>query len=323
METLFKRAIKRYFKGIRFDLILYSTPPITFPKVIQYLKQQNPNAKTYLLLKDIFPQNAVDLGMMSTTGLKGVLYKFFRNKEKKLYALSDHIGCMSPANVEYVIKHNPEVKPEKVEITPNSYEATEYVAPSAEQTREIRQKYGLPVDKPVFIYGGNLGKPQGIPFLIQCLEANKNRQDCHFVVIGNGTEYGKIEAWHKKVQPKSVSLFSFIPKEDYDKLVDSCDIGLIFLDYRFTIPNYPSRLLPYLMQKKPIIACTDVNCDTGSIAEKNGYGFWCPSNSTDGFTKAVDKMIHADLAAMGEKGYQFFLDNYTVEHTYKAIMQHF
>lgn len=94
------------------------------------------------------------------------------------------------------------------------------------------------------------------------------------------------------------------------------------LQNRFTIPNYPSRLLPYLMQKKPIIACTDVNCDTGSIAEKNGYGFWCPSNSTDDFTKAVDKMIHADLAAMGEKGY-LFLDNYTVEHTYKAIMQHF
>ena len=322
METLFKRAIKRYFKGIRFDLILYSTPPITFPKVIQYLKQKNPEAKTYLLLKDIFPQNAVDLGMMSKIGAKGVLYRFFRNKEKKLYALSDHIGCMSPANVKYVLAHNPEVNPEKVEVAPNSYEATVYVAPSPEQVAEIRNKYHLPVDKPIFIYGGNLGKPQGILFLIECLEANKDRNDCHFVVVGSGTEYGKIEAWHKKVQPKSVSLFSFIPKEDYDKLVDSCDAGLIFLDYRFTIPNYPSRLLPYLMQHKPILAATDPNCDMGSLAEANGYGFWCPSNSVEAFTACADKMLAADIRQKGDKGYQFFLDNYTVEHTFNKIINH-
>ncbi len=103
IEFLYKRAIKRYFKGVNFDLILYSTPPITFPKVIEYAKKTNPSAKTYLLLKDIFPQNAVDMGMLPKRGLKGVLYKFFRAKEKKLYALSDYIGCMSPANVELVL----------------------------------------------------------------------------------------------------------------------------------------------------------------------------------------------------------------------------
>lgn len=323
VESQFNKAIKRHLGHVRFDLILYSTPPITFPKVIQYLKASNPQAKTYLLLKDIFPQNAVDLGMMSKSGVKGILYRFFHKKEKKLYALSDHIGCMSPANVRYVIDHNPEVRPEKVEVAPNSYEAMEYLVPPKEQVDEIRTKYGLPTDKPVIIYGGNLGKPQGIPFLIQCLEENRNRTDCHFVVVGNGTEYGKMETWYKTIQPKSVSLFSALPKEDYDRLVDACDVGLIFLDYRFTIPNYPSRLLPYLMEKKPIIAASDPNCDTGSIAEANGYGYWCPSNDVKAFTQCVDKMLASDLSQMGENGYQFYLNNYTVEHTYNAIMKHF
>ena len=89
VENQFTSAIKKYFSDVKFDLVLYSTPPITFPKVIDYLKRQNPQAMTYLLLKDIFPQNAIDLGMMSTSGVKGVLYRFFRRKEKKLYALSD------------------------------------------------------------------------------------------------------------------------------------------------------------------------------------------------------------------------------------------
>lgn len=323
VESQFKKAIKQYLGDVKFDLILYSTPPITFPKVIKYLKKVNPTAQTYLLLKDIFPQNAVDLGMMSKTGWKGFLYRFFRNKEKKLYTLSDHIGCMSPANVRYVIEHNPDVKPEKVELAPNSYERVEQTAISENESRVIRENYNLPIDRPVFIYGGNLGKPQAIPFLIQCLGANANREDCHFLVVGNGTEFGKLETWYKANRPKSVSVFKSLPKEDYDQLVRACDIGLIFLDYRFTIPNYPSRLLPYLMEKKPIIAVTDHNCDMGSIAEQNGYGLWCPSNDVKAFSLGVDKMLQSDIAQMGEKGYQFYLNNYTVEHTYNAIMKHF
>lgn len=322
LEYQFKSAIKKFLSDVSFDLILYSTPPITFPKVIQFLKRCNPKATTYLLLKDIFPQNAVDLKMMSKTGVKGILYRFFRKKEKKLYVLSDYIGCMSPANVEYVLKHNSEVVSDRVEVAPNSYQAQIPVSLSIEQRNSIRSKYGLPLDCPVFIYGGNLGRPQGIPFLIKCLDANANRSDCHFVVVGNGTEYSKLKNWFNSGKRPSISLFERLPKEDYDMLVRSCDVGLIFLDYRFSIPNYPSRLLPYLMEKKPIIAATDVNSDIGRIAEENGYGLWCPSNDEKAFTKCVNKILQSDLALMGENGYKFYLNNYTVEHTYNAIIKH-
>lgn len=323
VEYQFKRAIKRHLGNVKMDLILYTTPPITLMGVVKSLKKRNPQAKSYLLLKDIFPQNAVDIGIMRKEGVKGILYKFFRNKEKLLYRLSDYIGCMSPANVRYVLKENPEIPPERVEVAPNSYEIQEMVKLTDEQRVAIRQKYNLPIGCPILVYGGNLGKPQGIPFLIQCLEANANRQDCHFLVVGNGTEYGKLESWYNERKPNCVSVFQRLPKEDYDQLVRACDVGLIFLDYRFTIPNYPSRLLPYLMEKKPIIAATDPNCDTGSIAEQNGYGLWCPSNDVQAFTRCVNKMLQSDLAQMGENGYQFYLENYTVDHTYNAIMKHF
>ena len=88
MEFLYERAIKKYFGDIIFDLILYSTPPVTFSNVINYCKKVNPKAMTYLLLKDIFPQNAVDMEMMKKTGIKGLLYNFFRRKEKKLFSNS-------------------------------------------------------------------------------------------------------------------------------------------------------------------------------------------------------------------------------------------
>lgn len=323
VEGQYKRAIKKYLTGVKFDLILYSTPPITLLGAVKYLKAKNPQSKTYLLLKDIFPQNAVDIGMMRKSGLKGFLYKHFRKQEKHLYKVSDYIGCMSPANVQYILKHNEGISPERVEVAPNSYEVQETVLLSDEQRQAIRQKYNLPIDKPVFVYGGNLGKPQGIPFLIKCLDANSNREDCHFLVVGSGTEYGKMEAWYNEKKPHNVSLFARLPKEDYDQLVRACDVGLIFLDFRFTIPNYPSRLLPYLMEKKPIIAATDPNCDTGSIAEQNGYGYWCPSNDVGAFTQSVGKMLQSNLAQMGENGYSFYLNNYTIDNTYSAIINHF
>lgn len=317
IEILYKRAIKKYFKDINFDLILYSTPPITFPSVIKYARTLNSSAKTYLLLKDIFPQNAVDMGMLSKNGLKGLLYKFFRAKEKKLYALSDYIGCMSPANVRYVLEHNPEISADRVEVAPNSLELVES---QKNVDKDVLQRYGLPTDKTIFIYGGNLGVPQGIPFLMQCMEANADREDCHFVIVGNGTYYQKLTEWYQVRRPKSVTVMKGLPKEDYDKLVQACQVGLIFLDYRFSIPNFPSRLLSYLEHHMPVICVTDPNSDIGLIAESNGFGYYVPSNDIDAFTDAVNKMLASDMIYMGEKGYQYCMDNYSIDHTYKVIV---
>lgn len=322
IESQYKSAIKKYLKGIKFDLVLYSTPPITFTKVIKSLKKANPNIISYLLLKDIFPQNAVDIGMFSKNSL---FYKLFRSKEVNLYKNSDYIGCMSPANVKYVLEHNDFIEPGRVEVAPNSIEIVDDNRTTEEKLQErnaIREKYGLPIDKPIFIYGGNLGKPQGIPFLIKCLDALKNREDIHFVIVGDGTEFVRIQMWSIMAKPLNVSLFRRLPKDDYETLARNCDVGLIFLDHRFTIPNYPSRLLSYLAAKMPIIAATDPNSDIGSIAQENGYGYWCESNDIDAFVACVEKVLLSSHKDMGEAGYKFLCENYQVKNTSNAVLKH-
>ena len=326
IESQFKAAIKKYLGDVKFDLITYSTPPITFTNVVKYLKKKNPKAISYLQLKDIFPQNAVDMGMF---GEKSVFNWYFRKKEKALYAISDYIGCMSPANVSFVLEHNPEIDAKRVEVAPNSIDLNvdDNLDNDEGQLKAaryyIRKKYDLPLDKPIFIYGGNLGKPQGIDYLVKCLDANKNRKDCYFVVVGSGTEYPRLEAWYNANLNLNVKVMKGLPKEDYDLLVRSCDVGLIFLDHRFTIPNYPSRLLSYLENKMPVLCATDVNTDIGKIAEENGYGYWCESVKPEDFTALVDKMLASDRKAMGERGYEFLKKNYLVENTYDVIMKHF
>lgn len=335
IEFLFKRAIHKHFADVKFDMILYSTPPITLMGVVKDMKKRNPQAKSYLLLKDIFPQNAVDMGMMAKTGVKGLLYKYFRKQEEELYKVSDYIGCMSPANVSYVLKHNAWIDPKIVEVASNNVTLVEESgkAMPEDERKQILEKYGMPTDKPIFIYGGNLGVPQGIPFLIECLEANKNRQDCHFVVVGTGTYYQQLADWYeanlkpsgtlKPSETFSVTVMKGLPKADYDKLVRACNIGLIFLDYRFEIPNFPSRLLSYLENKMAVLCATDPNCDMGQIASENGFGVWVPSNNVEAFTQAVNDMLKKDVKQMGEKGFEFLSSNYLTEHTYNTIMKHF
>lgn len=319
LEGQYYRAIKKYFKGVKFDLILYSTPPITFNKVIASLKRRD-GARTYLLLKDIFPQNAVDLGMFPEGSL---LHRFFRAKERRLYALSDMIGCMSPANVEYVLAHNPEVGRERVEECPNSVEPV--VHEEDVDRKAVLESLGVPADKTVFIYGGNLGKPQGVDFLLEVVEANERLGRSFIVVVGSGTEYARVERWFTGHSPRNSRLFKALPKAEYDRLVRACDVGLIFLDRRFTIPNYPSRLLSYLENGMPVLAATDVNTDIGRIARENGYGDWVESGDLAGFIRLLER-YSADRELVrkeGERGRRYLEEHYTVAKSYAITMRHF
>ncbi|MBD9097803.1 MAG: glycosyltransferase WbuB, partial [Ruminococcaceae bacterium] len=306
---------------VKFDLVLYPTPPVTHVKTVKFIKKRD-GAKSYLLLKDIFPQNAVDIGMMTKKGVKGLIYRYFRKQEKELYRISDRIGCMSGANVDYVLKHNPEIDPEKVEISPNSIEYVDMRISDDEKSR-MREKYGLPQDKKVYVYGGNLGRPQGIPFLIDCLRAEKDNKEAFFLIVGNGTEYGKLETFVNEEKPDNVLLLKRLPKEDYDLLAASCDVGMIFLDHRFTIPNFPSRLLSYMQAGLPVIACTDPNTDVGKVIVEGGFGWWCESNDVKAFEAVIAESLKADLKEAGKNGHDFLKDNYTVEKNYESIIDKF
>ena len=319
IEYQFLNAIKKYYSKVHFDLVLYPTPPITFVKVIEYIKKRD-GAKTYLLLKDIFPQNAVDIGILSKKGIKGMLYRYFRNKEKKLYYISDTIGCMSPQNVRYVLEHNSYLTPEKVKVCPNVIEVIDKSI-DMDSRSLIREKYGIPIDKKVFVYGGNLGKPQGIDFLINCLQSRQEDSQAFFLIVGDGTEYNKLEKFKLNTKQTNFKLMRRLPKEDYDTVVASCDVGLIFLDYRFTIPNFPSRLLGYMQAKLPVLTCTDPNTDIGNIVSESGFGWHCESNSIKEFNKCVETALRSETALMGEIGYQYLMSHYTAENGYKIIVR--
>jgi len=319
IERQFLNAIKRYLNDVKFDLVINTTPPITFEKVIRFIKKRD-YAKSYLLLKDIFPQNAVDLNMFRKNG---IIYNYFRMKEKRLYQISNFIGCMSQANIDYIKKNNPQIPSKKIELCPNSIDILS-VNINDESVKQIRAKHHIPCDKSIFIYGGNLGKPQGIDFLIECLKANKENEQVFFVIAGAGTEFNKLKQYFINERPINARLLKELPKDEYDLLANSCDVGLIFLDHRFTIPNFPSRLLSYMQASMPVLAATDVNTDIGDVMEQGGFGLWCESNNIEQFNKKLQQLYDPKVReVMGEKSRLYLEQNFTVKHSYEIIMNHF
>lgn len=316
LQNKFLKVIKRNLSKVTFDLVLYTTPPITLEKVVRYIKKRD-SAKTYLLLKDIFPQNAIDIGLLTKSGLKGILYKYFRNKEKKLYDLSDYIGTMSESNSNYILEHN-KIK-SIVEVNPNSIEP--YTIVQCNRTA-ILESYNIPTNKNIFIYGGNLGKPQGIDFLIQCILANEQSNKNIILIIGDGTEYTKLKKVFSDEKIKMSVLLRYLPKEEFDKILSISDVGLVFLDNRFTIPNYPSRILSYMNFGKPILATTDVATDIRDLIQNNNLGDWVESNDPKQFINAMEKMI-VNKEIYSKNSQEYLKKCFNVKESYKIIINHF
>lgn len=305
-------AIKKHFGDKKFDLVVYPTPPITLAPVVKYIKKRD-RARTYLILRDIFPQNAKDLGMIKSE----LVFKYFRKKEQQLYDISDRIGCMSQGNIDYVLKHN-NVPKEKLEILYNWKKPSNL--PSIDK-EEVKKSYGLE-GKFVAFFGGNIGYAQELEFLIELAECYKTRDDIVFLIVGKGVMKPKIENLVKEKQLQNVRFIDYLLRDEYEKLLRAADVGLINLSRKFTIPNIPSKAVSYMEAGIPILAATDKNTDFGKMIEDIGAGLWCETGDIQKYKENLEKLL-TDTALrerIRERSTAFMKDNMTVACASQRIL---
>ncbi len=313
MEPLLKRAIKKHLKNRSYDLCIYATPPVTFAEVVMYCRKHF-GLKTFLMLKDIFPQNAVDIGLFKEGSL---VHCYFRAKEKMLYTISDRIGCMSEGNLEYIKAHEPWIDEARLLIFPNTIAvpsdppACLSEPPSRDGEKKIR-----------FVFGGNLGKPQAIDWLIKAISDKKllKRDDIEFHIVGQGSEKDAVIKASERLS--NLYYTEQLPPSEYEKLMEEMDVGIISLDHRFTIPNYPSRILSYMKAGKPVLACTDKVTDIRKLVEEDGrFGLWVSSDDKDGFVKAVIKLASDEelRRRMGLRGFNYLKEHFNVNMSVRLL----
>ncbi len=316
------KCVKRYFWREKVDIIVYPTPPVTLSGILKPLKEHY-GAVTYLMLKDIFPRNASDLKMMKENGL---LFRYFRCRERELYRGSDVIGCMSPANIEYIRHHEGETVSAKTELFPN----TVRIVPDNTEDSSRYEKNGEPDSGEKsyvnFFFGGNLGKPQAVDFLLKGIGRLSSDETVRFTFIGSGTEEGRIRDYIDRHAFKNLRLLHELPRREYEKLLNEADIGIVSLSPLFTIPNFPSRILSYMQMAKPVFAVTDRTTDIGTLVTRDARcGFWCPSDDIDAFTETVKRIVSEKelLPEYGRRGREYLIKNFNVESSVDILERAF
>lgn len=308
-EFLMIYAFIKNFRVFKYNTLIISTPPIFVYNFIKVLKFFNPEMKIYLLLKDIYPQNAVDLGMLNK---KSFSYYISRNTEKKLYRIADKIGCMSQANIDYVKKHNPKIA-QKLELNPNSINIAKY--PNINRVKSINNRKTLNL-----VYGGNLGLPQDPILICNFIEKIETLINVKLTICGDGTGYGIIKKFIAKNNINKTIIKPSTNKNQYFKLLETSDIGLIFLNNSFTIPNYPSRVLDYLFFQLTFLTITDTATDLTNFIRDNNLGY-CYTNKETQIDESITllKNLHpGNLRAYDCE--KILKENFNIEQSGRKIL---
>lgn len=304
MPTQFVKAAKKYLNNVQFDLIVSHTPFVSSRKIVLPLKKYF-NCSAHLILWDIFPQNAWDIGIIRNKAL----FNLFKRFEIKMLQAYDQIWCMSDGNVEYVKKHYPELKNKSIDRLYNSAK----IKPLPDINRKVvRQQFGYTAEDVVAIFGGNMGVPQRLENVLELAkQAQVKCENAKFLFVGHGTETKRLIALANQMRLTNVKFINQLPREDYENITVAADIGLVSLDQRFTVPNFPSKTTDYFKLQLPILASLD-----SSAAQDYGYfltdiakagRFALAGDSEELFNRYLELYSNLDLRRiLGENGRRFY-----------------
>ncbi len=305
---------KRFFKDNPCDLIVYYSPTIFFGSLVQRLKKLY-RCPSYLILRDIFPQWAVDAGVLK----KGLAYRYFKLKEFQNYRAADIIGVQSPANLNY-FKENGLDRQYQTELLYNWATLKE----DNIQPGNYRERMGLQ-GKVVFFYGGNLGVAQDMDNIIRLAKNIENVQNVHFLLVGDGSEKSRLASDIVSNKITNVTIHDAVGQQEYLSMLSEFDVGLISLDRNLRTQNFPGKLLGYMYHSMPILASINPGNDLKDILENNNAGLVCINGEDSLLVSSARKLAASDKLRrqLGLNARALLESTFSVSKAAQQILSHF
>ena len=312
LSAILWRHAKNYLLSDPRDLIIFYSPTIFFGALVRRLKMHW-GCPAYLILRDIFPQWAVDSGILK----KGLVWRYFRRREVEQYGIADFIGVESPANLKYFID-NFQSRPYRLEVLYNwaSREDTRF------QASGYRQRLGLD-GKVVFVYGGNLGVVQDLDNFVRLADRLKAHKEIHILLVGEGSELSRLEKLIAQRNLSNIQILGTLPREHYMSMVAEADVGLISLDRRLKTHNLTGKLLGYLQSGKPVLASVNPGNDLFEILRQHQAGFCILNGDDDGLSSAALRLANDPgmRANMGKNSRKLLEELFSAEAAVRQIVQ--
>ncbi len=264
-----------------FDGIIWYSPTIFFGPLICRLKLRY-GCPTYLVLRDMFPDWAVDLGLMK----KGLLHFFFKQVEFHQYKVANCIGIQAPGNLKYFNVGNLKKFKSKVELL------WSWVTPAGHSmTCSIDLKKTHLAGRMNFIYAGNMGIAQDVDFIISLATLYEQRSDIGFVFVGRGSEYTRLKAMAYRKNLNNIVFFDEINPIEIPALYSQCKIGLVALDLRHKSSNIPGKFLSYMDSGLPVLARVNAGNDLVEMINYYQVGASYLGSDVDDFMFEANRLI--------------------------------
>lgn len=312
-RILWKKA-QTYLAEHPLDLIIYYSPSIFWGSLVKRLKEVF-NCKSYLILRDIFPQWSVDAGIIK----KGLLYRYLKKRELENYDAADVIGVQSPANMEYFITSGLKDR-YKLEVLFNWSSLFQ----NGHTRYGVRGKLGLE-KKIIFIYGGNMGVAQDMDNILRLAERLSAEPRAYFLLVGDGSEVHRLKRGVQKRKLRNVSIHPAVNQEEYMCMVSECDIGLISLDRRLKTQNFPGKMLGYMYHAKPILASINEGNDLEEVLHAHVAGLVSHNGDDETFYNHAIQLIRDPVLRqrMGKSGRMLLEERFSVSRAASQILSHF
>ena len=270
LPSLLWKSGREFFKKNPCDLIVFHSPSIFFTPLVKKLKRMW-KCGAYMILRDIFPQWAVDAGVFR----KGLPYCFFKMIEKRQYDVANIIGVQSPANLKYFDNLRNKNK-YRLEVLYNWASFKESIfTPQGHRKRLNLQ------GKVVFFYGGNIGVAQDMEAIIRLSEKLRNQPEIHFLLVGQGSEVPKLQATIRERNLTNISIHPAVRQDGYFAMLSEFDVGVITLDGNLKTHNFPGKMLGYMHFAMPILASINPGNDLIEVLEKANAALSCLAGQDD------------------------------------------
>ena len=251
---------KSPFRRVQWDGVVWYSPSIFLGPLVGVLKRSS-NCRSYLILRDIFPEWAVDMGLLR----RGVAYRAFKLVERYQYSVADTVGVQSPSNLGYLAEWAK--KPGRcLEVLQN------WLAPAPNVGSSVSVAATPLSGRTIFVYAGNMGVAQGMDILLDLAERLKNRQDIGFMFVGRGSEVPRLQTSAEQRALDNVVFHDEVEPYEIPGLLAQCHIGLVALDPRHKTQNVPGKFLTYMQAGLPVLARINPGNGLADLIEKERVG---------------------------------------------------
>lgn len=308
--AMFRNLRKSPLAKERWDGVVWYAPSIFHGPLVRALKKSS-RCKSYLVIRDIFPEWAVDMGLMG----RGLPYRFFDVVARYQYSVADVIGVQTPGNQRYFDRWMGQPGRE-LEVLQN------WLGKPAKSRCSIRVAETALAGRKVFVYAGNMGVAQGMDILLDLAERLRSRPDVGFLFVGRGSDSARLKAAAQSRQLDNLIFFDEIDPDEIPDLFAQCDAGIVALDPRHNSHNIPGKFLTYMQSGLPVLANINAGNDLAQMIRDERVGYVCEANEVDELLLLTEKLLDqiktdSDLSA---RCIALFEREFAVEITVKQIM---